>query len=304
MKYARSLLLATMFVLAPAWGEEDCRLQIATSLPLDFESAGRPVVPAAINGNPIRLLVDTGAPSMGLQESKGKALGLDYQIAKRWEQAQIYGGTGLNRYATVKDFTLGKLKASGISFLLIPDEHEIEGADGLLGATILDYYDVDFDFAQAKMNLFLPHRCAGRVVYWTQDESAIATIPLDKEGGGHIRAEVEIEGQKIRATVDTGASMSVMDSETFMPKFGLTPQSPGMVEYHVSNDPYPRYRYVFKELHLQGVTVKNAHITFISQKFSQDRAYGMLLGMDILRELHLFIAYKERMYYITAATQH
>lgn len=305
MKRARALVFAAAAaaLVAPALAEEDCRLQIATSLPLDFESAARPVVPAAINGQPIRLLVDTGSPGMALQEAKAKALGLDYEVAKRWEKGRIFGGTGLNRYTTVNDFTLGKLKAGGISFMLIPDERQIPGADGLLGATILDYYDVDLDFANAKMNLFAPHRCPGRVVYWTQDESVIAKIPLDKESGGHIRMEVEINGQTIKATVDTGASHSVMDAETFMPKFGLSPSSPGMQEYHVPDDPNPRYHYVFKEMHLNGVTVKNARVTFISQNYSRARDYDMLLGMDVLRELHLFIAYKERMFYVTAATQ-
>lgn len=297
---------AVAAVLVPASAEEDCRLQIATSLPIDAGLANRVVVPAAINGSPIRLLVDTGAPTMGLQASKAKELGLGYEIAKHWERHRIFGGTDMNTFATVKDFTLGQLKASGIAFMLIPDEHPISGADGLMGATILDYYDVDFDFANAKMNLFLPHRCPGKVVYWTQDENAIAKIPLDKEGGGHIRIDVEVNGEKIKATLDTGAEMTVMNADTYMPKFGLTPQSPGMEEYHSSDDPNPRYHYTFKELHLEGVTVKNARVTFISDKYAkmQNWDYGMLLGMDILHKLHLYIAYKERMFYITGANQH
>jgi len=52
---------------------------------------------------------------------------------------------------------------------------------------------------------------------------------------------------------------------------------------------------------LQGVTVNNPKIVLVpreSSKFSDMRA---LLGITVLRQLHLFIAYHERMIYVTAA---
>jgi hypothetical protein len=164
-------------------------------------------------------------------------------------------------------------------------------------------YDLDFDFAKATMHLFAPHRCPGRAVYWTQDESLVAKLPIDFHGSD-IRIPVEIEGHKIRAVLDTGANTTVMDLETFMPLFGLTPTSPGVEVVHDTRDPYPEYVYTFKAINLQGVTVNNARVFFISQKFSHSPDYDMLLGTNILTHLHLYIAYKEKMLFATAATAH
>jgi len=66
----------------------------------------------------------------------------------------------------------------------------------------------------------------------------------------------------------------------------------------------PRYSYTFKTLNFDGVTVQNPKVWFISQKYSKDPDYKMLLGMNVIRQLHMFISYKEKMLYITSATQH
>jgi hypothetical protein len=89
-----------------------------------------------------------------------------------------------------------------------------------------------------------------------------------------------------------------------MPLFGLTPQSPGVSSVTSPGEPLPRYRYTFKALSFEGVVVKNVQVVFVSQKYSKDPDYKMLLGLDIIRQLHMFISYKEKMLYITSATQH
>lgn len=292
---------AAMMVLSPTLAEEDCRLQLAASLPMTYYD-GAIVVDAAIGDHPLKLIVDTGASTTMLRESVAAQMGLKYDVLKHWQYASVFGGVRLHHSARVKDFTLGNLRGSGLSVFLMPeDEKQAWVQDGVLGANVLSVYDVDFDFAHGKLNLFLPHRCRGKVVYWTQNEDLVAKLPIDFNGS-HIRIPVQIEGKEIDAVLDTGASDTVLDQETFMPKFGLTPQSPGVQEYHDPADPMPRYTYTFKTLTLQGVTVNNAKVRFISQEYSKNPSYKMLLGMDVLRQLHLFIAYKEKMLFVTSAT--
>lgn len=278
-------------------------MQIAASLPMTLNASNRITVPATVEGQPVRLMVDTGAPMTLLQRSKAEALGLKYEMAKRWERGRFFGGTKVSRKVTVNEFILGNLKASGVEVWLAPDEHQLEGADGLLGASVLLNYDVDFDFAGAKLNLFLPHRCPGKVVYWTQNEDAITKIPMTMDHA-HVRLDLAIDGVPIKATLDTGASGLTLDMETFMPKFGLTPQSPGVVAVPARDGVHTIYRYTAKNLSFGGVNVTNPIITFVPQDLSKDRDYDMLLGMDVLRHLHMFFAYKEKMLYVTSATQH
>lgn len=299
----RFVLAAALAVLAtlPASAEEDCRLQLAASLPMTYYE-GVVTVDAAIGDHPLKLIVDTGAPLTMLREKVAAQMGLKYEILKRWQYASVFGGVHVYRSATVKDFTLGKLRGSGLTVMLMPeDERQTWVPDGVLGANVLSVYDVDFDFAHGKLNLFLPHRCPGKAVYWTQNDDLVAKLPMDFHGD-HIRVPVQIEGKKIDAILDTGSTDTILDQETYMSSFGLTPQSPGIQEHHSAVDPTPRYAYTFKTLMLEGVTVNNAKVGFISQEYSKNPDYKMLLGMDILRQLHLFIAYKEKVLFVTSAS--
>ena len=61
----------------------------------------------------------------------------------------------------------------------------------------------------------------------------------------------------------------------------------------------PVYSYPFKSLSFGAVSVTNPHIEIVSDKvWGENR---LLLGVDILRQLHLYIAYKERKLYVTPA---
>ena len=67
-------------------------------------------------------------------------------------------------------------------------------------------------------------------------------------------------------------------------------------------------RYPFKMLTLQGVTVNNPDIILVPDDKSKImggyRQPKLILSMGILRQLHLFIAYKEHNIYVTSASAH
>ena len=286
-----------------AVAEDDCRLQLAATLPMDLHD-GQITVPAAMGDTPLKLFIDTGASLSVVRESLARQLGLKYDMMKNHSRFSFFGGVDIHRYSVVNGFTLGKLKGDGVTLAWLPDDAR-QGwpQDGLIGANILGMYDLDFDFAKATLRLFAPHRCPGRVVYWTQDESQIAKLPIEWHGGD-ITVPVEIEGHKVDARLDTGANETVMDEESYMSTFGLTPTSPGMQVVPNRNDPYPEYLYTFKELKFQGVTVRNARVRFVSDKYSHAGFYNMLIGTDILMQLHLYIAYQQRLLIVTAASAH
>jgi predicted aspartyl protease len=293
---------ALMAFATPAAAGDDCRLQLVASLPMTLQD-GQIVVDAAIGNHPLKLIVDTGGTTL-LKERVAKAIGLKPETLKSSQSASVFGGMRLRRYAVAGDITLGTLRNGRVNVLLMPDSARPEWqADGLLGANVLRTYDVDFDFAHGKLNLFLPHRCPGRAAYWVQDDGIVAKVPVEMSGY-EIRVPVQIDGKEVKAILDTGAAVTVMDQETYMPLFGLAPQSPGIEEYRVTDDPKPRYAYTFKALTFGGVLVNKPRVRFISQSYSNNRDYNMLLGTNILRLLHVVIAYREKMLYVTAAAAH
>jgi predicted aspartyl protease len=293
-----ALAAVMLCALQPARAEEDCRLHIAASLPLHFLKSGRVAIDAEVSGRPLLLLVDTGSPSSILTKGTADALGLEQRAVGLENNFSMYGGERLTRYTVVKDFKFGKMTAPRVAFLIMQDRSD--GIDGLLGTDFLSQFDMDFDFAGAKLNLFQPHPCEGKAVYWTQNEDAIAKIGFDRQGHDpHILVPVSLDGKKITAILDTGASTSTMHFEAAEHFFDLKTDSPG-VTVRTGNEG-PLYFYPFKTLTFEGVTVNSPKIVLMPRgesKFSDVRA---LLGISILRQLHLFIAYRERMIYVTAA---
>jgi hypothetical protein len=61
------------------------------------------------------------------------------------------------------------------------------------------------------------------------------------------------------------------------------------------------YSYPFKTLDLDGITVKNPHITVMSNEMLGGFGKDMILGIGMLRQLHVYISYKEKMMYLTPA---
>jgi hypothetical protein len=65
------------------------------------------------------------------------------------------------------------------------------------------------------------------------------------------------------------------------------------------------YRYAFKTLSFGGVSVSNPDLVLVPR--DEGRIGGpptIILGMGILRQLHMYIAYAERKLYVTSASAH
>ncbi len=167
---------------------------------------------------------------------------------------------------------------------------------------------VDLDFTAGRMNFFMPDHCPGKVIYWPVDTVAAVPITLDAT---HIVVPVTVDGHAMRATIDTGASRTTMNLTYAQSFFGLSPGSPDMAEadFHPNGDKsLTVYRHTFSSLSFEGVTVKNPTMIIMPDRInskqnitptgshisSRDIALPqILIGLDILRKLHVYISYKE-----------
>lgn len=301
-----AVALTAALTAAAALAEEDCRLQIVASMPLHMEQDGHgSAIDASIDGKPVRLFVDTGSPSSVLSEEAAQRLGLTLRAVTPDIRAQFYGGARITRYARIENFMLGNGKAPRAFFMIAPAgrlDYEGFPIDGLIGVDFLSMFDVDFDFAGGKLNLFLPHRCSGRAVYWTDDESQIAKIPFTFDGGNLMVAST-LDGKSLDAIVDTGMNYSRLDMRLAGRMFDLTSESPGMMPRAHAEGRAVAYTYPFKALSIGGVTVNAPNIAVTTYAHSKID-FEMILGMSVLTKLHLFIAFKERMLYVTPVGAH
>ncbi|HEY5339140.1 MAG TPA: aspartyl protease family protein, partial [Rhizomicrobium sp.] len=192
-----------------------------------------------------------------------------------------------------------------MEFVVMPDNRLPQEVDGTLAPDVLSAYDDDFDFANNKFYLVSQDHCPGRVVYWTKD--AYAEIPMRIDNIGHIDLPVSVDGKPMQATLDTGSSRSLMSLEAAEDLFGFNEKDSSLKPLSSSNEHWHPYRYPFKSLAFEGVIVNNPDLVLISNDESKMMGSGspkIILGMGVLRQLHLYIAYHEHKLYVTPATAH
>jgi hypothetical protein len=268
-----------------------------------------------VKGTPKQFLVSIGSWASAVSRETTAEQNINVRQAGR---AYIQDGTRENLGIARADLTVGPMK--------VPD-HEMfvmlrNGAiDGVLGADLMQNYDIELDFAGRKMNYFLTDHCPGRVVYWPA--AGFTTVEFrgfDNNAVHALSIPVTIDGKQVIAEISTGHTDSVMDWDSARSLFSLTPDSPGAVPLG-SLDTNPDHRmfgWTFKELKIGGLTITNHRVRVIPglwgrkdadmlrvdshvRRYSDEWQPTLRIGMDVLRRLHLYLATKERKIYITPA---
>lgn len=265
------------------------------------------------------MAIDTGSGASAVDPVVAHNLRL---IENRIPQGVMYDAEGeqFTYSAVVHSLGIGDMHAADVRVLVWPSPM-FEGAQiaGVLGADLLRHFDVDIDFSARKLNLISQDHCPGRVVYWTSGD--VAVVPMHVVNSGHIIVPVSLDGHDVDAVLDTGSALSVLSMEFAQRTFGLAPDSPNMTrvgQMHGAAQ-VPIYRYTFKNIALDGVAIGNPTLMVRDDlaKYSMTQAHhsgsrisdanesggvtDLTLGLNELRHLHLYIAYKGQKLYITGA---
>lgn len=299
----RQIVLATAFLAFAAAGAQaaeapQCRLARYSSLPITTLSDGRFAIPVTVQDHAMSFMVDTGGVSATITSEQAKALGLTIKGTFRYLAG--VAGSLLTSYVSADTFSIGRLTGTGLPVYIDP-RIAGTGVDGTLAPDMMSKFDVDIDFGSSTLNLFSPDHCPGKVVYWTQGDHV--EIPMDFAPSGHIRVPVTVNGKPLTAMLDTGARTSVMSLSTAKQVLGISENDPKLKlkESFGAKSRYREYTYPFEELDLNGITVQSPHITIFSDDTVNQIREQFILGVGIMRQLHLYIAYKERKLYITPA---
>lgn len=320
----RATLFAVVLLLSqstPA-AAEDCQLVKMATLPLEDDLTYGPIVTVSINDTPLKFLVMNNGYNSGIAERRVTELGLR---KKKITGVEVYGlGGQITHYVRAESMTFGGLRASNAELLHI-SHHLPSGVDGMLGADYLMNFDLDFDFAARRLNLFSPDHCQGQVVYWT---TAYVEMPFRLLNSTTIVAEAILDGRKIDATLSTSAtdtSLGERQARLFLDASGGSPQPQRVIDPEHEGVMF----YRFQSLSFAGATasehlsIKNPLIVIIpapdaiSEAFDkkhraensrlepQDRfdlkRVHLSVGMNVLSRLHLYIAYKEKKIYLSDA---
>ena len=270
-----------------------CKLVRQASLPFVLNH-GHIIVDAAVNDHPLHFMVDTGGAVSAITGEAAQAVGLHPAPIGPGFSIQDIGGAEASHYARVEYLSFARFRSENLT-LMIADLGP--GEDGVLAPELLRNFDIELDFATQTMNLFKRPRCDEHVVYWTDD---FVKLPMRVMEQGHIQIPVIVNGHRVKATVDTGSPVTMIDDDVAKAIIGVGNETGQATLSGGSGG----------KVHGAGVTPDSVIVgkfKFVSPTLlatpdkSSWHADGseMLLGLDILHDLHLFIDYQGQQLYVS-----
>jgi lipoprotein NlpI len=175
------------------------------------------------------------------------------------------------------------------------------------------------DFPGGKINYFSPDHCQGKVVYWQAD--TVAAVPITIKDRSRLMVPIKLDGREFNAMIDTGAFRTTITVPTAKRVFDLGPDSPGMKPLgNINGDPQlASFSRTFSTLTFEGITVNNPTLAIMPDRMrtadrsqqtgNRARSNGdffeipdLILGMDVMRHLRMYMAFKESVLYISVGT--
>lgn len=299
----RSALAGLGFALlaGSAWAADapqPCPLQEAISLDMTTEVDGSVSVPVLLNGKPFMMGLDTGSPYTSIKYETAAQLGLPL--------AFTLGGSFMNNIQTNQMANLDSLSLGNLEVpwpvLVIPNFIKPWQA-GLLGQDVMRSFDVEIDFYRSKLNFFLHNTCTTDAAYWTH---AVAVVPFEVNNDQHLVVEAVLDGKEVNAMLDTGAESSIMSLDNAQDTFAIHDNDPRLKTVRQDNinggEATTVSTFPFSTLTFQGVTITNPQIDLIPKKnFGNERHVDVVLGLNVLRRLHMYIDYSQNKIYLTDA---
>ena len=286
---------------APVAPGTKCTLERIAALDMETEPDGEATIPVTVNSVRGRWMIDTGNVRSMISGSLARRLG----IAERRTHTPMamFGGKPALTEATIDNLEIDQMSAHNFSAMVAPASLMPTDTIGILSPDIMAAYDVDFDFAAGTFKVFTQNHCPGRVVYWTQ--SNYARVPFHVDDNGHVIVPITIDGKQVEAVIDTGTGTSTMTLSMAKSVFGVDAKTPGMTsigEQEINSvSGVATYRYGFASLTFEGVAVSSPAITIVDDSRMAEGTTPLILGIQTLRQLHLYIAYGEKALYVTAA---
>jgi predicted aspartyl protease len=308
-----AMLAATSMAVAAA---SNCKMVQIADWPVRLER-GHLIVDGAINGQKIGVILDTAATRSLILRSATERLGLTRKEVRGYRIFGIGGETHVES-ADVDEFQIGQFTRKNWRVLVAGERDFGRDVAFLLGEDFLYQVDVEFDLAHGAVRLFQPKDCDGvSLAYWATEGASEVDIEAVYDAQPQIVLTIQINGQPVRALLDSGAATSVLNKSDAA-RVGVTPDSPGVVASGsgggLGSGSVDNWIGPFQSVVIGNESIKDTNIRFAD--LWKDATYtpsgshlsrkvglnlSMLLGADFLRAHRLLVSHSQRKLYFTYA---
>ena len=296
----RGAVLLAVVALGAGWAAPTsaCTLGKVAEMPVTMIGP-EPAVTVKINGVETRLTVDTGAFFSMVDPAAATRMRLRVgPLPPNLSVGGVSGGADV-KVGGAKDFAMVGGTFHNVDFLI--GEHQVGRTDGLLGQNILASFDEEFDFANGVIRMMTPQACGNQALaYWTQGDYFAAAIDAVEPPQNRIRGVVTVNGVRLHATFDTGASRTVLSLEGAR-SAGIRTDSPGVVPVNGSSGVGSRVARTWlapvASVNIGGEELKDLHLLVSDVSLADSE---MLVGADFFLTHRVYVSKKQRQIYFTA----
>jgi len=288
-----------------------CKYASLATLPIQ-NVRNQLIVHGSINGKATDMLLDTGAQITTVTNLGVEKLGLPMFHSQLTTIG--VGGESRTYETTVDEMALDRFKTSHRSRFLVAMNSSVT-YNVIVAADMLFNADIEFNLADHYVKLLEPTNCDDAVLaYWDKNASEAPLSEISSIDHRQV-VTVEINGQKIRALIDSGAQYSILNLAAAA-RLGITPESPGVKKVGLGGGFGAHMTEVwisqFDNFAIGDELVKNPTLRIMDLwgaaqsdmvNFSRDISSGgdpeMLLGADFLSAHRVLLALSQRRIYFT-----
>jgi hypothetical protein len=257
-------------------------------------------VPVEIEGRAGVMGLDLSSPVSWLDEGALAGLGLKLSYVALESRNGQKALTKVAGFKSLKvgesEFGAGSLRARGTPRR---SQSGSERRFGTLGTDFFREVDFELDLSRKRLNLFSQDHCAGEAVYWADEWG---TAPLMTGPGGTFYFAPDLQGKKVEATFAPAEPLTQLRTDVAKRLYGVQKSSAEQTTMFFSASP----------VSVKAVQVRLADAAAppctVRERGHDGRAagyegcadvYPVTLGRDVLSQLRLFFAIKEKTLYFT-----
>lgn len=252
----------------------------------------------SVNNDKAAMLIASGSPYTLVTKAEAVKLALPPVQAAKGKKGQE------DNRVQLQEFSIGSIKMGNQRLLASQKlaDHPTFGA--LIGADLLMQHDMEVSLAAHQLKFFNPVGCdKSFIAYWDNNAAMVPLSPLSANDRRPL-VSVEVDGQLLRALIDTGAPMSIMNLSA-AERAGVTPKSPGVTPISAaSGSRTASWIAPFHKFSIGSEEVKNVKLPILDLKDVVNAEAGtpvpdMILGEDFLRAHHVLFGTSQKIFYFS-----
>jgi len=259
-----------------------------------------PVVKALLNGKEVKFTIDSSSFYNIISASGAANSGLRLMPAPSWLAAKGADGKTLLSVSIADDFVVGGIRARNIEFLAGGGDSG-SGSEGVLGQSLFQNYDVEYDLANGVIRLMRTEGCGDAgLAYWVSANQTFSMVDINAISPAQpfVSGVARLNGSQVRVLFDTGANASRISPQAAR-QAGLSANPSELIESGYSRGigrpSVMTHLASFSSLKVGDEEIRNPKLRVGDTREGTD----MLLGADFFLSHRIYVSNTQHKLYFT-----